>query len=219
MNYKKTESEKSKMKNNKKIKSLTIIAVVLLLAATVAVSTGIVVNRVDASTQSAQEQIPNEVLDQLNAVEEDDTDDTEETSSEIESVKTTPTAPATVAPTTTSTTTKIDGEADVLKTNTEVENNGVSDTTSTPVQYKEQEATTVSGTTPSAPTAPAVKKNETTETSSTTSTTSTTSDTVRFDNNLPVAMVENTDNQEVIVEEVTEIEPNEVSNKLAELFG
>lgn len=202
------------MKNNKKIKSLTIIAVVLLLAATVAVSTGIVVNRVDASTQSSQEQISDEVLDRLNVVEEDDTDDTEETPSATESVAA-PTTPAPVAPTTTSTTTKIDGEADVLKTNTEVENNGVSDTTSAPVKYEEKEATTVSGTTPSAPTAPAVK-NESAETSSTTSTTS---DTVRFDNNAPVHYVENTENQEVIVEEVTEIEEEKVSDELADLFG
>lgn len=208
------------MKNNKKIKSLTIIAVVLLLAATVAVSTGIVVNRVDASTQSSQEQISDEVLDRLNVVEEDDADDTEETSSTTESVKTAPTTPAPVAPTTTSATTKIDGEADVLKTNTEVENNGVSDTTSAPVQYVEKEATTVSGTTPSAPTAPAVKKNDSAETSSTTSsTTSTTSDTVRFDNNAPVHFVENTENQEVIVEEVDKIEDTKVSDELADLFG
>ena len=199
-------------------RTLTLIAVALVLIAGVAFATGTIIDRADASTQMVKEE---STVDFTKLNETDETEPSvEETETSIEETTTSTTA---TAPATTSkpTNTKIDGEADVLKTNTEVKNNGVTDTTSSTtstVVYKEKEATTVSVTTPPAPPAPAEKKNEK-ATETTTSETTTSSETVRFDNNLPVNMVENADSQEVITEEVVEIAEEKVSDELADLFG
>ena len=203
---------------NKTKRTLTLIAVVLVLITGITFATGSIFNRADASTQMLKEESTVDFT-KLN-----DTDETEpfveetETSIEETTTSTTATAPATTSK---PTNTKIDGEADVLKTNTEVKNNGVTDTTSSTtsaVVYEEKEATTVSVTTPSAPPAPAEKKTEKV-TETTTSKNTTSSETVRFDNNAPVHFVENAENQEVITEEVVEIEEEKVSDELADLFG
>ena len=197
-------------------KTLALIPVAIVLVVGIAFATSTIMNRDDASFSNETSYVD---FSKLNDTEKNDpfVEETETSTEETtNSATTTATAPA---PATTKPINKIDGEADILKTNTEIKNSGVTDTTSSVpvVIYHEKEAT-VSVNTPPAPPAPAEKKSEKAS-ETTASSTTTSSETVRFDNNEPVHFVENPDSQEVITEEVMEIEEEKVSDELADLFG